>query len=185
MLLKNMHLLLVACIPLLHACAGSQESASSPSSVESTASDVEGGDPSSASDATSATEASTTQQGALVTSDCLYRDYAYAIDILLSCGSEVFGDALRLHTLKKHTHEHRKVFNDQLLTYRDGKLWFDAYETPLCLQTRNDQQLGLADSSQACSTFDLIEAGDAFVIQNRNSGLCAGLGGSVCEEPPF
>ena len=34
------------------------------------------------------------QQGALVTSDCLYGTYTYAIDILLSCGNERLDDEL-------------------------------------------------------------------------------------------
>ena len=120
--------------------------------------------------------------GALVTSDCIFEGYPYAIDILLSCGGEEFDDALRLHTFKKHAHDHRKVFNDQLLTFRDGQLWFDAYETPLCVQTTSDQQLVLAEEAQACSKFNLVEEGAMFFIKNQNSGLCAGLGGSSCES---
>ena len=69
----------------------------------------------------------TGMQGALVTTDCMFGDYPYAVDILLSCGDERFGEALRLHTFKRHAHDHRTIFADQRLTYRDDRLWFDGY----------------------------------------------------------
>ena len=164
----------------LLSCAGTQESASSPSNSDSEVSSSEDNAPESHSERDS--EHMANGHGALVTSDCVFEGYPYAVDILLSCGSEEFGDALRLHTFKKHAYDHRSVFNDQLLTYRDGRLWFDAYEPALCAQTNADQQLGLAEQSQACSTFDFIPEEQAFLIQNRNTGLCAGLGRSSCDS---
>lgn len=164
----------------LGACASSQESAANlsenspnPSSPEHNRSEF---------NEVLELEESSNTQGALVTADCIFEGYSYAIDILLSCGSEQFGDALRLHTFKKHAYDHRRVFNDQLLTYREGQLWFDAYYPPLCVQTKSDHQLGLAEEAQECSTFDLIEDGQTFIIQNRNSGLCAGLSRSSCDS---
>ena len=82
-------------------------------------------------------------QGALVTRDCLFQnDYAYALDILLSCGSERFNADLRLHTFKRHARADRRVFNDQLVTYRSGgQLWFDEYSTPRCVQVQTNGSL--------------------------------------------
>ena len=74
-------------------------------------------------------------QGALVTSDCLFdNDYAYAIDIYWSCGDERFNNPLRLHTFKRHSRSHKMVFRDQLVTFRDNQLWFDAYNIPRCIE---------------------------------------------------
>ena len=165
----------------LSACASNQESATNlsdtdlnPSSPEQSRSEF--------NEALDSEGSSLNTRGALVTADCIFEGYSYAIDILLSCGIEQFGDALRLHTFKKHAYEHRKVFSDQLLTYREGQFWFDAYDPPLCVQTNSDQQLELAEQAQACSTFDLIEDGQAFIIQNRKSGLCAGLSSFSCDS---
>ena len=177
---KNFIVLVLSTIISLSSCACSQESASNPSNTDLNPSGIQQSSSDSAKDID--LEYLSSKKGALVTADCKFEDYSYAIDILLSCGSEELGDALRLHTFKKHAHDHRKVFNDQLLTYRDGRLWFDAYDPPLCVKTNNDQQLGLSDQTQACSMFDLIEDGHTFIIQNRNSGFCAGLGGSSCES---
>ena len=54
--------------------------------------------------------------GALITSNCMYESYTYAVDILLSCGDERFDEVLRLHTFKRHAWEHKKVFRDQIRT---------------------------------------------------------------------
>ena len=120
-------------------------------------------------------------KGAWITSDCVYEDYSYAIDILLSCGDEVFGEELRLHTFKRHAHTHGKVFNDQLLTHRDDQLWFDAYETPRCVTTSNNRMF-LSTSASQCTAFDLIDNQDGFFIQERDSEKCVTLGNAICDS---
>ena len=105
-----------------------------------------------------------------------------AIDILLSCGSERFGDELRLHTFKRHSHAHKQVFNDQLLTYRDQQLWFDAYTTPRCIQIDGSGRLQLTTQESQCSTIELVEEGNWFLLQDAESGACATLGGTQCNE---
>lgn len=121
-------------------------------------------------------------QGAIVTADCMFADYTYAIDILLSCGSERFADELRLHTFKRHSHSHQQVFNDQLLTYRNQQLWFDAYSTPRCIQIDNNGRLQLTTQPSQCTTIELIEQGNGFLLKDAEGGECATLGTSQCSE---
>ena len=123
----------------------------------------------------------TEQQGALITSDCLFEDYTYAIDILLSCGNERFHDELRLHTFKKHSHDHAKVFNDQLLTYRNMQLWFDAYETPRCIEIKNDK-LFLSTDEDQCSDFELVGTPQNHSIKDIETGKCITLAISSCDQ---
>ena len=125
------------------------------------------------------------QSGALVTRDCLYRTYPYAVDILLSCGDERFGEVLRLHTFKRHAHEHRRVYNDQLITYRDQKLWFDAYDVPRCVIVDNRGRLGLSSTPDRCSVIDLVPNLNGFLIRQSSTGRCAGLGGAHCGDHQF
>ena len=121
------------------------------------------------------------EEGALVTADCRFEDYSYAIDILLSCGSERFADELRLHTFKRHSHSHQRVFNDQRLTYRDGQLWFDAYATPRCVKTDPDGRLFLATNAAACASVVFTPHQGGHSIQDTESGRCVVLGGSDCD----
>ena len=121
------------------------------------------------------------EEGALVTSDCRFEDYSYAIDILLSCGSERFADELRLHTFKRHSHSHQRVFNDQRLTYRDGQLWFDAYATPRCVKVDPDGRLFLATSAADCASVVFAPHEGGHLIQDTQSGLCVVLGESECD----
>ena len=156
------------------ACAGTQESTHSSTNGEandlaqSEVIEPEGEDQSAAPPET--------RQGAIVTADCLFGDYPYAIDILLSCGSEETGAPLRLHTFKRHAHDHRLVFNDQRITYREGLLWFDTYRPALCLAVSDDAQLRLVSEENDCTSFTLRERDDVFMIQAVDSQLCAGLG---------
>ena len=162
------------------ACAGTQESTHSSTNGE--ANDVaqseviepEGEDQNAAPPET--------RQGAIVTADCLFGDYPYAIDILLSCGSEETGAPLRLHTFKRHAHDHRLVFNDQRITYREGLLWFDTYRPALCLAVSDDAQLRLVSEENDCTSFTLRERDDVFMIQAVDSQLCAGLGETSCDQ---
>ena len=89
-------------------------------------------------------------EGAVVTEDCMYEDYPYAVDILLSCGSERFGSELRLHTFKRHSHDHGRVFNDQRIAHRSQQLWFDGYSQPRCIRFTDDGRLML-ESDDAIS----------------------------------
>ncbi|GEM_PF-2874068 len=125
------------------------------------------------------------QSGALVTRDCLYRTYPYAVDILLSCGDERFGEVLRLHTFKRHAHGHRRVYNDQLITYRDQKLWFDGYDVSRCVIVDNRGRLGLSSSPDGCSVIDLVPNPNGFLIRQSSTGRCAGLGGARCGDHQF
>lgn len=127
-------------------------------------------------------------QGAIVTYDCIFeQDYPYAIDIFWSCGDEKFNRPLRLHTLKKHSQSHKLIFADQLVSYRDnGRLWFDAYNTPRCIRVDDSNDLRLSTSRNDCNQFDLLNADednnnnfDSFYIQDRSTGHCMGLGSSV------
>ena len=126
------------------------------------------------------TQESEIYQGALITSNCLFEDYTYAIDILLSCGDERFDDELRLHTFKRHSLEHAKVFNDQLLTYRNTQLWFDAYETPRCIAIRNNK-LYLSTTTSQCSDFELLGE-QQYLIKAVDTGQCITLGISSCDQ---
>lgn len=119
-------------------------------------------------------------EGALVTTDCMFRDYPYAVDILLSCGDERFGEALRLHTFKRHAHDHRAVFSDQRLTYRDSRLWFDGYAQPRCVKVDSRGQLMLDTRMERCTELVLDTVGDQFRVLDASTGLCAGLGGTEC-----
>ena len=91
--------------------------------------------------------------GAWVTNDCTYEGYGYAIDILLSCGDERFDEHLRLHTFKKHSHSHGKVFSDQRITTRGERLWFDAYKPPRCVRVDQDGTLTLSERASECAAF--------------------------------
>ena len=122
------------------------------------------------------------QEGAIVTSDCTYSGYAYAIDILLSCGNERFDDELRLHTFKRHAYDHRRVFNDQRLTYRQNQLWFDGYNAPRCMTVDEQGDLLLSLQEQSCATIRLDPIGDQFQVIDAETGRCLGLGGAVCED---
>ena len=120
------------------------------------------------------------QQGALITSDCLYETYTYAIDILLSCGNERFNDELRLHTFKRHSHSHKRVFNDQRITYREKELWFDSYSTTRCIWTDNRGRFYLSTQQEQCDRFNFIPDGPGYLLQEISSGECAGLGEDEC-----
>ncbi|MEC7240281.1 MAG: hypothetical protein VXW32_03495 [Myxococcota bacterium] len=124
-------------------------------------------------------------EGAVVTENCTYRDYPYAVDILLSCGSERFGSELRLHTFKRHSHGHGRVFNDQRLTHRNQQLWFDGYAQPRCIRFTNDGRLMLESDGSGCSTVELIPVQDGFRIAEPATGRCAGLGAAECEDHAF
>ena len=161
------------------ACATLSESPSTQSASNvSDSPQTESGSPATSDDASGFDG----MQGAIVTSDCLFADYTYAIDILLSCGSERFGDELRLHTFKRHSHSHKKVFNDQLLSYRQQQLWFDAYSTPRCIQIDGNGALQLATDESQCSTIELTGSANSFLLKDVDSGRCATLGGEQCNE---
>ena len=115
-------------------------------------------------------------EGAVVTEDCTYEDYPYAVDILLSCGSERFGSELRLHTFKRPRHAHARVFNDQRLTHRDQQLWFDGYSQPRCIRFAADGRLVLESDGDRCSSVALNPANGGFRIAEPTTGRCAGLG---------
>ena len=99
-------------------------------------------------------------KGAIVTNDCIYNDgdYPYAIDIFWSCGSEQFNEPLRLHTFKRHSYSHKRIFNDQLITYRNKQLWFENYDTPRCIRINEEGELLLTNDSSYCSLFTFISA---------------------------
>jgi hypothetical protein len=125
-------------------------------------------------------------QCALVTSDCLFdEDYPYAIDTHWSCGDEQFDKPLRLHTWKRHSHSHQRIFADQLVTYREnGGLWFDAYSIPRCIQVIG-QELFVTAAAEACSTFGFLPNMDSnsYRIQQASTGRCMGLGtDATCES---
>ena len=118
-------------------------------------------------------------EGALVTGDCVYLDYDYAVDILLSCGDERFDQELRLHTFKRHALEHRAIFNDQRLTFRQGQLWFDAYSSPRCISVKGDRLMLENDDSQ-CAEFVFLPVEGGSLLSVAGSGQCAGLGDASC-----
>ena len=120
-------------------------------------------------------------QGALITSDCLFEDYTYAIDILLSCGDERFDDELRLHTFKRHAHDHSKIFNDQMITYNNRQLWFEEYDIPRCIEIR-ENKLYLSTSENQCSNFELVDAQQNYFIREVETETCITLGISSCEQ---
>ena len=120
--------------------------------------------------------------GAVVTSDCTYEGYAYAIDILLSCGDERFDEVLRLHTFKRHAWEHNRVFRDQKLTYRDENLWFDDYRTPRCVSIDGNRWF-LSTQEASCTKLALdFQDTDFFVIRDATTEQCATLGEVQCDE---
>lgn len=121
-------------------------------------------------------------EGAIVTADCTFRDYEYAIDILLSCGDERFGEELRLHTFKRHAHDHRKVFNDQRLTHRDGQLWFDGYSTPRCVVIDTRGRLQLSTDAERCAPLVFQPQGDGHRLAEASGGRCAGLASGSCDD---
>lgn len=106
-----------------------------------------------------------------MTYDCLFQDYGYAIDIYWSCGDERFGNALRLHTFKRHSQSHRLIFADQKITFRDGILWFQEYSTPRCIQIRNGE-LYLRSSSSNCDNFVLDGSESNFKVRRVGAGDC-------------
>jgi len=134
-------------------------------------------------------------QGALVTSDCLFRDYSYAIDIFLSCGSERFNDDLRLHTFKRHAFSHAKVFTDQLLTYRDRQLWFDAYNQARCIQIASNGDLRLSTNVNTCAEINFVmplqsllalneannndDSQTLYLLRETATGRCLALGSNA------
>jgi hypothetical protein len=121
------------------------------------------------------------RQGALVTSDCLYdNDYPYAMDIYWSCGDEHFDEPLRLHTWKRHSRSHKRIFADQFVTHREGGLWFDAYGAPpRCIQAIGQELFVTTDE---CSLFELIPAAtststaNAYRFRDATTRLCMGTG---------
>lgn len=121
------------------------------------------------------------ESGAIVTRDCLFRDYGYAIDIYWSCGSERFGNPLRLHTFKRHSRAHELVFADQKITYRDQILWFEEYSTPRCISISAGGDLVLRTSSSRCDTFSLEGSENSFEIRQDTTGNCITLGSPSVE----
>ncbi|MEE2785963.1 MAG: hypothetical protein VX589_01400 [Myxococcota bacterium] len=119
-------------------------------------------------------------RGALVTSDCRYRGYAYAIDILLSCGDERLGSPLRLHTFKRHSHNHRQVFNDQRIHVRNEQLWFDAYDPPQCIRVDGGGRFQLSGDVDDCAHWRFEAQGDGFRLREQRTGRCARLDGVDC-----
>ncbi|KAL7547599.1 hypothetical protein ACHAWF_010885 [Thalassiosira exigua] len=117
------------------------------------------------------------ESGAIVTTDCLFLDYGYAIDIYWSCGSERFGNPLRLHTFKRHSRGHGLVFADQKITHRDGILWFEEYDTPRCISVRGGD-LVLRTSASQCDEFILEGSEGGFEIRQAVTGDCVTLGTS-------
>ncbi|MEC8193511.1 MAG: hypothetical protein VX127_12300 [Myxococcota bacterium] len=124
-------------------------------------------------------------EGALVTEHCTYEGYPYAVDILLSCGSERFGSELRLHTFKRHSHAHAQVFNDQRIRHRDNQLWFDGYSQPRCIRFAPNGRLMLDTDGARCSTVALNPTSDGFQIAEPATGRCAGLGTAECSDHVF
>ena len=120
--------------------------------------------------------------GALVTTNCMFQDYPYALDILLSCGNERFDAELRLHTFKRHSYPHQKVFNDQLLTYREGQLWFDAYESPFCIRIDAQGRFQLTREPSRCAAIQLVEDKGTFRVVDVSSGSCATLEDAACGD---
>ena len=162
-------------------CASSQDA----STVQPASSDAaEPSDADSANNTVDAAPSPTPEldgvQAAIVTRACMYEDYAYAIDILLSCGDERFGEELRLHTFKRHSYAHRQVFNDQLITYRNQQLWFDAYNPKRCVQMSGEGQLLLTSDNAQCTKVQLMSQNEKYFIKDATTGLCAGLGDSQC-----
>ena len=133
---------------------------------------------------TPGTEVLDGMQGALVTSDCKFQDYSYAIDVYWSCGSERFNEALRLHTFKRHSYNHHSVFNDQLITYRNSQLWFDNYNIPRCIRSDTlSGELQLDTATSGCSVYSFVPSPDqtisGYMLKDENSGSCLGLGEGV------
>jgi hypothetical protein len=120
-----------------------------------------------------------TWTGALVSSDCTYSDYPYALDIEYSCGSERFNQPLRMHTFKRN--RQRRIYSDQLITYKtDGTLWYESYNSPRCIYINNSNRLRLTTSENRCDNFDLTSQG---WLKDINSGLCASM--ESCDELKF
>lgn len=129
--------------------------------------------------------------GALVTSNCVYAGYDYAIDVYWSCGSEQWDRPLRLHTYKRHSYSDRAVFADQLITMRGGgQLWFDSYSTPRCVVADSAGDLQLSTSSGACTRFALsatatagryeLKSGNRCVVITTSCGNRGWTGGREC-----
>ena len=121
-------------------------------------------------------------EGAFVTRDCMYRDYPYAIDILLSCGDERFGSELRLHTFKRHSVNHEAVFNDQRLTVRDEQLWFNAYARPRCVRMDGNGRLQLSTRANECTRWTFLPYAGGHRLQAHNNGQCVGMGEVRCAD---
>ena len=74
------------------------------------------------------------------------------------------------------------VFRDQLVTYRDNQLWFDAYNIPRCIQVEGDE-LHLSSIDSDCTIFELLSTSVSdFLIQDASTGNCMGLGGANCNS---
>ena len=111
--------------------------------------------------------------GALVTAGCVYEGYEYAIDVYWSCGSEQWGQPLRLHTYKRHAYPDRAIFADQLITMRSGgQLWFDSYSTPRCVAVDSAGELQLRTWGGACTSFVLSSAATAGQYELKSGGRC-------------
>mmetsp|Transcript_15735 Transcript_15735/g.38752 ORF Transcript_15735/g.38752 Transcript_15735/m.38752 type:complete len:331 (-) Transcript_15735:246-1238(-) len=111
------------------------------------------------------------ESGAIVTYDCRFQDYGYAIDIYWSCGDERFGNALRLHTFKRHSQSHRLIFADQKITFRDGILWYEEYSTRRCISISGGE-LYLRSSASNCDEFVLDGSSSSFKIRRVANGDC-------------
>ena len=117
------------------------------------------------------------ESGAIVTTDCLFQDYGYAIDIYWSCGSEKFNNPLRLHTFKRHSLGHKLIFADQKITYRERVLWFEEYSTPRCISI-SDGDLTLDTVDSKCHEFVLDGSENGFIIRQVTTGECITFGSS-------
>ena len=131
------------------------------------------------------------QSGAIVTRDCLFEnDYPYAIDIYWSCGDERFDNPLRLHTFKRHSRGHQKIFADQLMTYENGMLWFEEYSTNRCVFVNDGGDIRLSSTASRCDGFILISQetnvgtdGKLFYIRQVSTGECITMGdGTDCND---
>jgi len=111
----------------------------------------------------------------MVTRDCLFQDYGFAIDIYWSCGDERFNNPLRLHTFKRHSRSHHLLFADQKITYRDQILWFEEYSAPRCISIRGGELI-LRTSSSNCDRFNLDGSANSFEIQQVSIGDCITFG---------
>ena len=75
---------------------------------------------------------------------------------------------------------HTQIFNDQRLSVRDGRLWFEAYEPPRCILVDEQGQLGLSTRSQACNRWRFLPHAGGFRLQHQTTAQCVGLGSTPC-----